>query len=90
MSAAEQERTSTAVAQAEPQESPPPLGEEIHVPGPSLLPLVTAIGITLAVVGITTIIELSILGCIITAICVYRWIKTTNEDIDELPASEHH
>ena len=90
MSAAEQERTSAAVAQAEPQEGLPPLGEEIHVPGPSLLPLITAIGITLGVVGITTIMEISILGWIITAVCVYRWIKTTNEDIDELPVEEHH
>jgi hypothetical protein len=31
----------------------PPVGEEIHLPGPSILPLLTAVGITLALVGFT-------------------------------------
>ena len=64
---------------------PPPVGEEIHLPGPTILPLVTAVGITLALVGITTMIELTIVGGIITIVCVYRWIKTTREEINELP-----
>jgi hypothetical protein len=68
----------------------PPVGEEIHVPGPSILPLITAIGITLMVVGITTVKELSILGSLITVVCVYRWVKSNNEEIDELPLEEHH
>jgi hypothetical protein len=90
MSAAEQQSPERPSAQVQAPESIPAVGEEIHLPGPSLLPLITAIGITLGVVGITTIMELSILGWIITAVCVYRWIKTTNEDIDELPIEEHH
>jgi len=75
---------------AAPVETPPPLGEEIHVPGPSILPFITAIGITLMVVGITTVKELSILGSIITVVCVYRWVKSNNEEVDELPLEEHH
>jgi len=71
-------------------EALPPVGEEIHVPGPSILPLITAIGITLMVVGITTVKELSILGSLITVVCVYRWVKSNNEEIDELPLEEHH
>lgn len=90
MSAGKQERPGAVAAEAQTHEQLPAIGEEIHVPGPSLLPFITAIGITLGVVGITTIMEISILGWIITAICVYRWIKTTNEDIDELPVEEHH
>ncbi len=31
----------------------PPVGEEVHLPGPSILPFVTAIGITLMVIGTT-------------------------------------
>jgi|GEM_PF-846503 len=73
-----------------PESGLPPVGEEIHVPGPSLLPLITAIGITLMVVGITTVKELSILGSLITVVCVYRWVKSNNEEIDELPLEEHH
>jgi hypothetical protein len=64
---------------------PPPVGEEIHLPGPSVVPVLTAVGITLTLVGITTFIELTVLGAILTVGCVVRWIKDTRRDIDELP-----
>ncbi len=35
------------------EEDPPPAGEEIHLPGPSVLPLLLAVGITVALVGVT-------------------------------------
>src|SRR5207302_6421266 len=38
---------------------PPPVGEEIHLPGPSILPVLTELGIMLTVVGVTTFIELT-------------------------------
>lgn len=63
----------------------PPAGEEIHLPGPSILPLLTAVGITLTLVGVTTFIELTIAGGILTIACVARWIKDTRREIDELP-----
>jgi hypothetical protein len=68
----------------------PPVGEEVHLPGPSLLPLLTAVGITLALVGITTMIELTVIGVILTVVCVARWIKDTRREIDELPLEHHH
>jgi hypothetical protein len=64
---------------------PPPVGEEIHLPGPSVVPILTAVGITLTLVGITTFIELTVIGAILTIACVVRWIKDTRRDIDELP-----
>jgi hypothetical protein len=64
---------------------PPPVGEDIHLPGPSLLPILTAVGIMLTLVGITTFIELTVAGAILTVGCVVRWIKDTRRDIDELP-----
>jgi hypothetical protein len=67
----------------------PPVGEEIHLPGPSILPLLTAVGITLALVGVTTFIEFTIVGVILTVGCIWRWIKDTREEIDELPLDEH-
>jgi hypothetical protein len=67
----------------------PPVGEEIHLPGPSLLPLLTAVGITLALVGITTIIELTVIGVILTVVCVIRWIRDARRAIDELPLDPH-
>jgi hypothetical protein len=63
----------------------PPAGEEVHLPGPSILPVLTAVGITLALVGITTFIVLTIAGGILTLACVVRWFKDTRHDIDELP-----
>jgi hypothetical protein len=63
----------------------PPAGEEIHLPGPSILPVLTAVGITLTLIGITTFIELTIAGGILTLACAVRWIKETRAGLDELP-----
>jgi hypothetical protein len=63
----------------------PPVGEEIHLPGPTILPLLTALGITLTLVGITTFIELTVVGGLLTIACVVSWIKDTRREIDELP-----
>jgi hypothetical protein len=63
----------------------PPVGEEIHLPGPSILPALTAVGITLILVGVTTFIELTVVGGLLTVGCAVRWIKDTRHDIDELP-----
>jgi hypothetical protein len=67
----------------------PQVGEEIHLPGPSILPLLTAVGVTLLLVGITTFIELTVIGAILTIVCVVRWIKDTRREIDELPLDHH-
>jgi hypothetical protein len=67
----------------------PPVGEEIHLPGPSILPALTAVGITLALVGVTTFIEFTVAGGILTVVCVARWIKDTRREINELPLDHH-
>jgi Flp pilus assembly protein TadB len=67
---------------------PPPAGEEIHLPGPTLIPFVCAIGITLIVVGTTINWLFSALGVVIVAITVWRWIRDTRRDMTELP-EEH-
>jgi hypothetical protein len=66
----------------------PPAGEEIHLSGPTVLPVLAAVGVTLALVGITTFIELTIAGGLLTLACVVRWIKDTRNEIDELPREE--
>jgi hypothetical protein len=63
----------------------PPVGEEIHLPGPTVLPILTALGITLLLVGVTTFFELSVLGGLLTLGCAVRWIKDTRREVDELP-----
>jgi len=67
----------------------PPAGEEIHLPGPSILPILTAVGITLALIGVTTFIEFSVIGVLLTIGCIVRWIKDTRHEIDELPLDAH-
>jgi hypothetical protein len=67
----------------------PPTGEEIHLPGPSLLPILTAVGITLALVGVTTFIELTVVGVLLTIGCIWRWVGDTRREIDELPLDPH-
>ena len=63
----------------------PPAGEEIHLPGPSMMPVLTAVGITLALVGVTTFIELTVVGVIMTVVCIWRWVGDTRREIEELP-----
>lgn len=63
----------------------PPTGEEVHLPGPSILPLLTAVGVTMVLIGITTYIELTIIGLVLTVVCILRWVRDTRRDIDELP-----
>jgi hypothetical protein len=67
----------------------PPAGDEVHLPGPTILPLLTAAGITLAVVGITISPILLIGGSILTIVCVIRWIMDTRREINELPLDHH-
>lgn len=63
----------------------PPVGEEIHLPAPTVLPVLTALGITLLLVGVTTFFELSVVGGLLTLGCAVRWIKDTRREVDELP-----
>jgi hypothetical protein len=67
----------------------PPTGEEVHLPGSTILPLLMAVGITLAVVGITTSLIMVIGGGVLTIVCAARWIMDTRREIDELPLDHH-
>jgi Flp pilus assembly protein TadB len=67
----------------------PPAGEEIHLPGPTILPLVAAIAITMIVVGTTIWWVYSAIGGVILVLVLIRWIRDTRRDIATLP-EEHH
>ena len=67
----------------------PPVGEEIHLPGDTILPLVLAIGITLVLVGLTISLFLTAAGVLISAWAGLRWIREVRRDIDELPLDHH-
>ena len=67
----------------------PPAGEEIHIPGPTILPLISAIAITLIVIGTTISWILSIIGGVILILTTIRWIRDTRRDVASLPEQHH-
>lgn len=68
-----------------PDQTPPPVGEEIHLPGPSLMPILNAAGITLALLGITLGWVLLVVGLILFVVTTVMWIVSTRRDIQALP-----
>jgi hypothetical protein len=70
---------------SEPDEKVPPTGEQLHMPRPSWLPVLLAVGLTLALIGVTISIVLTIVGLLITLPVLVRWIRSTREDMGELP-----
>jgi hypothetical protein len=68
----------------------PPVGEEIHLPGPTILPLLSAVSITLIVIGTTINWDFSILGVVVFLITTFIWVRDTRRDIEELPEEHGH
>ncbi len=67
------------------EELAPRATEELHLPGPSYLPVLTAFGISIAIVGVVFSVVVVVLGAIITVVSVVRWVRETREDMAELP-----
>jgi hypothetical protein len=68
----------------------PPAGEEIHMPAPSILPLINAAALALAIVSITLTWYLVIFAGIIFLGTTIRWIADVRRDIAELPLDHSH
>jgi type IV secretory pathway TrbD component len=68
----------------------PPAAEAIHLPGASYLPIVTAVGLTVVVVGVVQSWIIVAIGLIITLVAVVRWVRETRQDIGELPLEHRH
>jgi hypothetical protein len=67
----------------------PPAGEQLHLPGPSIKPFMTAIAITLIVIGTTIDWILSAIGGVIFIVTTIRWIQDTRRDVAALPEQHH-
>jgi hypothetical protein len=63
----------------------PPVGEEVHLPGPSILPMLNALGITFSIIGITLGLPFLVVGILLFLVTTVRWIADTRRDISELP-----
>jgi len=66
----------------------PPVGEEVHMPEPSLLPILNAVGVSLAIVGLTLSPFITAAGLILFLVTLVRWVRAARREIAELPA-EH-
>ena len=66
-------------------EPPPPPGEAIHLPDPSYLPVLTAFGIALALVGVVINWIITGIGGAIALVAIFLWIRDAREELSELP-----
>jgi hypothetical protein len=67
--------------------------EQIHLAGPSLLPLATAVGITVAIFGLTRVNPGKLaswgfvaVGGLVVLVSAVRWIRTVRQEMDSLPS----
>jgi type IV secretory pathway TrbD component len=76
---------------SEPDRIPAPaVGEQIHMPAPSVLPLINSAALALAIVGITLSWWLVGTGLLIFLVTTIRWIADTRHEISELPLEHDH
>lgn len=66
-------------------DSVPPPGEQVHLPGPTYLPAWTALGITIALVGVILSWVIVAIGAAIAGVAIVRWVREAREDISQLP-----
>jgi hypothetical protein len=63
----------------------PAAGEEIHLPGPSIQPLLLTVGITMALLGVTIFFPFVVAGVILSVWVIIAWARGARREIDELP-----
>jgi hypothetical protein len=64
----------------------PPQGEEIHLPGGSLQPVLLTVGLTATLVGITVNDAILIAGIVLSVATILRWIADARREFGDLPA----
>ena len=62
-----------------------PAGEQIHLPEPSILPVLNAVGLSSAIVGLTISPILIVAGLLLFLGTAAVWIRSARRDFDELP-----
>ncbi len=69
----------------------PEAGEEIHIPGGSMHPLLLTVGITMTLVGVTVSPRfLTIPGVILTVVIIVQWIREARGEMAALPSHTDH
>jgi hypothetical protein len=59
--------------------------EEIHLPDPSYLPVLVALGISIIVTGVILSWYIVAIGAIIFLVSLFKWIRLAREEMRELP-----
>lgn len=67
-----------------------PAGEAIHLPDPSYLPVLVALGTTLALVGVVINVVVLMIGILVTLVALVRWVRQTRTEMAELPLEHEH
>jgi hypothetical protein len=68
----------------------PPVGEQVHMPEPSIIPVLNAAGLASAIIGITISPVLIVFGGVLFVVTAIKWARDTRRDIDELPLDHDH
>jgi O-antigen ligase len=68
----------------------PPVGEQIHMPAPSIIPVLNAVGLAVAIVGITLSIVMVIAGLVLFLGTAIVWIAGARREMEELPLEHGH
>jgi hypothetical protein len=63
----------------------PPAGEDIHLPGSSIQPLLLTVGITLALIGVTWKWWALVGGLVLTVVVLAFWIRDAMREYRHLP-----
>ena len=69
----------------DPEHRAPPAGEEIHMPAPSIIPVINAASLALAIVAITLSWTVVVIALIVFVATTVRWIADVRRDIADLP-----
>jgi hypothetical protein len=68
----------------------PPVGEEVHMPEHSVIPVINAAALAIAIVSITMSWWLVGAAMIVFAATTIKWIADVRRDIAHLPLEHHH
>jgi O-antigen ligase len=63
----------------------PPVGETIHMPAPSLIPILNAVGLSIAIIAIPLSTIAVVVGLVLFLATAAVWIRDARRELDELP-----
>jgi hypothetical protein len=67
-----------------------PAGEHIHMPEPSIIPVLNAAGLAAAIIGITLSLVIVIAGLLLFFGTAIVWIRDARREMEDLPLEHGH